>query len=120
LGFGDVKSLTQILSEAVYSGATLGDIFSCSLCNGFKNDFRSFAGSLNHLLKYEQQRLRHNVPIMFGIHGLQRLYNNDFTPLVALRSAGLRITNSIPPLKVQITFIFYLPKANEIIISFQL
>jgi hypothetical protein len=37
---------------------------------------------------------------MMGIHGIQRLYNNDFTPLVALRSAGLRITNALPPLKV--------------------
>jgi 2-polyprenyl-6-methoxyphenol hydroxylase-like FAD-dependent oxidoreductase len=75
-----VKCLTQILADAVYSGSTID--------------------ALDHLLKYEQQRLRHNFPIMMGIHGIQRLYNNDFTPLVALRSAGLRITNALPPLKV--------------------
>lgn len=79
LGFGDVKCLTELLSEAAYRGSNLGD--------------------LSHLLKYERERLCQNLPVMVGVHGLQRLYGTDFSPVVALRSVGLKITNAIPPLK---------------------
>lgn len=79
LGFGDVKCLSDILGDAAYRGANLGD--------------------LNHLLTYEKQRLCQNLPIMVGVHGLQHLYGTDFSPIVALRSVGLRLTNAFPPLK---------------------
>lgn len=79
LGFGDVKCLTDLLGEAAYRGSGLGDI--------------------SHLLRYERERLRQNLPIMVGVHGLQRIYGTDFAPIVALRSVGLKITNAIPPLK---------------------
>ncbi|CRL07024.1 CLUMA_CG020006, isoform A [Clunio marinus] len=79
LGFGDVLKLTEILSEAVYSGSSLDNI--------------------QYLLKYEQERLKANVPIMVGIHALQQLYCNDFPPFVLARSLGLKITNFTPPLK---------------------
>lgn len=79
LGFGDVKCLTEILGEAAYRGANIGE--------------------LSHLLSYERERLCQNLPVMVGVHGLQRLYGTDFPPLVALRSVGLRITNALPPLK---------------------
>jgi ubiquinone biosynthesis monooxygenase Coq6 len=79
LGFGDVLELTEVLAEAVYNGSGLNDI--------------------QYLLKYEQERLKVNVPIMVGVHALQRLYCNDFPPLVLARSLGLKITNLTPPLK---------------------
>ena len=79
LGFGDVLELTECLAESVYNGSNLG--------------------SLQYLLKYEQERLKVNVPIMVGVHALQRLYCNDFPPLVIARSLGLKITNMTPPLK---------------------
>lgn len=79
LGFGDVQCLTDILSTAVYSGSKLGNI--------------------HHLLKYEQERLMKNVPIMLGVHGLQNLYNTTFSPIVLLRSIGLQFTQNIPQLK---------------------
>ncbi|CAD7084026.1 unnamed protein product [Hermetia illucens] len=79
LGFGDVKCLTQVLADAVYSGYPIGD--------------------KNALLKYERERLMKNVPIMFGIHGLQQLYSTTFSPVVMLRSLGLQITQNLPPLK---------------------
>lgn len=79
LGFGDVLTLTEVLSEAVYNGSRLND--------------------LQYLLKYEQQRLKANVPILLGVHALQRLYCNEFTPLVLARSIGLKLTNNLPPLK---------------------
>lgn len=79
LGFGDVLELTEVLADAVYSGSSLDN--------------------LQYLLKYEQERLKANVPIMIGVHALQRLYCNDFPPLVLARSLGLKITNFAPPLK---------------------
>lgn len=79
LGFGDVLTLTDVLAEAVYNGSSLDD--------------------LQYLLKYEQQSLKANVPILVGVHALQNLYCTDFPPFVLARSLGLKITNLSPPLK---------------------
>lgn len=79
LGFGDVKCLTEVLSEAAYRGAPLGE--------------------LSHLLSYEKERLKQNLPVMFGVHGIQRLYNTEIPAIVALRSLGLKIVHSVPQLK---------------------
>ncbi|XP_031617711.1 ubiquinone biosynthesis monooxygenase COQ6, mitochondrial [Contarinia nasturtii] len=79
LGFGDVKCLTETLAKATYNGFALND--------------------LNHLCEYEQQRLKLNVPIMLGVHGLQQLYSTDLSPVVLARSIGLQITQQVPPLK---------------------
>lgn len=79
LGFGDVKCLTEVLSAAAYRGANLGE--------------------LNHLLQYEKERLVQNLPVMFGVHGIQRLYNTEMPIVVALRTIGLKLTHSMPQLK---------------------
>lgn len=79
LGFGDVIKLTDVLAQAIYNGSDLGN--------------------LQYLLKYEQERLKANVPIMVGVHALQRLYCNEFPPFVLARTLGLKFTNLVPPLK---------------------
>uniref|UniRef100_A0A182IW11 Ubiquinone biosynthesis monooxygenase COQ6, mitochondrial n=1 Tax=Anopheles atroparvus TaxID=41427 RepID=A0A182IW11_ANOAO len=79
LGFGDVQALTDVLASANYAG--LG------------------VNNLNELVKYEQQRLKHNLPVLLTTHSLQRLYTTDFVPTVALRSIGLTLTNALPPVK---------------------
>lgn len=79
LGFGDVVKLTEVLTDAVYSGSEIGN--------------------LQYLLQYEQERLKANVPIMIGVHALQQLYCNDFPPFVLARSLGTKIANSTEPLK---------------------
>ncbi|CAG5124945.1 unnamed protein product [Candidula unifasciata] len=79
LGFGDVQCLSDILGRAAYNGSDLG--------------------SLPHLLQYETERQRHNVPVMVAIDGLQRLYCNQFTPFVVLRNLGLHTVQSLPFLK---------------------
>lgn len=79
LGYGDITCLVAKISDAVYNGAQLN--------------------SLQYLLQYEQERLKQNVPIMMGVHGLQRLYNTDFPPVVLLRSLGLKVTQSLPFVK---------------------
>lgn len=60
----------------------------------------TFTGDLHYLLDYERERLKHNVPIMVGIHGLQKLYSTDISPVVLLRSVGLQLTQAMTPLKV--------------------
>ncbi|XP_058126983.1 ubiquinone biosynthesis monooxygenase COQ6, mitochondrial [Anopheles ziemanni] len=79
LGFGDVQALTDMLASANYAG--LG------------------VNNLNELVRYEQQRLKHNLPVLLTTHSLQRLYTTDFVPTVALRSIGLTLTNALPPVK---------------------
>uniref|UniRef100_A0A2M4BMD5 Ubiquinone biosynthesis monooxygenase COQ6, mitochondrial n=1 Tax=Anopheles marajoara TaxID=58244 RepID=A0A2M4BMD5_9DIPT len=79
LGFGDVQTLTDVLADASYAGLGLGTVAE--------------------LIKYEQERLKHNVAVLLTTHGLQRLYTTDFLPTVALRSVGLTLTNAMPPVK---------------------
>lgn len=80
LGFSDVTNLIKVLSDAVYAGAEIGD--------------------KHHLVQYEQSSLIKNVPLMIGVHGLQRLYSTTFFPVVLLRSLGLQLTQNIPGIKV--------------------
>lgn len=58
-------------------------------------------GDMAYLRTYESERLKHNVPIMLGIHGIQKMYSTDFAPVVLARSVGLQLANSITPLKVR-------------------
>ncbi|CAG2061865.1 unnamed protein product, partial [Timema podura] len=79
LGFGDVKCLTELLAESVYSGQNIG--------------------SKSPLLCYETSRQRHNVSTMLAIDGLQKLYSTEAAPIVVLRSLGLQLTHALAPLK---------------------
>ncbi|KAK3780653.1 hypothetical protein RRG08_028101 [Elysia crispata] len=79
LGFSDVACLNDMLTKAVSSGAD--------------------PGALTHLLQYETERQRQNVPVMLTIDGLQRLYGTEFTPVVVARSLGLHAVHSLPFLK---------------------
>ncbi|XP_030642238.1 ubiquinone biosynthesis monooxygenase COQ6, mitochondrial [Chanos chanos] len=82
LGFGDVDYLTQVLSQAAFSGKDLG--------------------AMQHLLEYETERQRHNLPMMAAIDLMKRLYSTNSAPVVLLRTFGLQATNALPPLKDQI------------------
>ncbi|KAG2457525.1 COQ6 monooxygenase, partial [Polypterus senegalus] len=80
LGFGDVVCLTRHLSKAAFDGKDLG--------------------STSHLLEYETDRQRHNLPMMAAIDAMKRLYSTKMAPFVLLRTLGLQATNAISPLKV--------------------
>uniref|UniRef100_A0A667XEE9 Ubiquinone biosynthesis monooxygenase COQ6, mitochondrial n=1 Tax=Myripristis murdjan TaxID=586833 RepID=A0A667XEE9_9TELE len=82
LGFGDVACLTQVLSQAAFNGKDLG--------------------AMQHLLEYETERQRHNLPMMAAIDLMKRLYSTNAAPVVLLRTLGLQATNMLPPLKEQI------------------
>ncbi|XP_051502797.1 ubiquinone biosynthesis monooxygenase COQ6, mitochondrial-like isoform X2 [Myxocyprinus asiaticus] len=82
LGFGDVACLTQVLSQAAFNGKDLG--------------------AMQHLLEYETERQRHNLPMMAAIDLMKRLYSTNVAPVVLLRTLGLQATNALTPLKEQI------------------
>uniref|UniRef100_A0A665WYS5 Ubiquinone biosynthesis monooxygenase COQ6, mitochondrial n=1 Tax=Echeneis naucrates TaxID=173247 RepID=A0A665WYS5_ECHNA len=82
LGFGDVACLTQLLSQAAFNGKDLG--------------------AMQHLLEYETERQRHNLPMMVAIDLMKRLYSTNSVPVVLLRTLGLQATNMLPALKEQI------------------
>uniref|UniRef100_A0A8D3CJ81 Ubiquinone biosynthesis monooxygenase COQ6, mitochondrial n=1 Tax=Scophthalmus maximus TaxID=52904 RepID=A0A8D3CJ81_SCOMX len=80
LGFGDVACLTRLLSQAAFNGKDLG--------------------AIQHLLEYETERQRHNLPMMAAIDLMKRLYSTNSAPAVLLRTFGLQATNMLPALKV--------------------
>ncbi|RXN11329.1 ubiquinone biosynthesis monooxygenase mitochondrial isoform X2 [Labeo rohita] len=82
LGFGDVACLTKILSQAAFNGKDLG--------------------AMQHLLEFETERQRHNLPMMAAVDLMKRLYSTNAAPMVLLRTFGLQATNALPPLKEQI------------------
>ncbi|XP_033980905.1 ubiquinone biosynthesis monooxygenase COQ6, mitochondrial [Trematomus bernacchii] len=82
LGFGDVACLTKRLSQAAFDGKDLG--------------------AIQHLLEYETERQRKNLPMMAAIDLMKRLYSTNAAPVVLLRTFGLQATNMIPTLKEQI------------------
>lgn len=85
LGFGDVMSLVESLRESVKNGSDIG--------------------SSIYLKKYESKRQSEAYLKIIGIDVLNRLYTHSSypdliqTPLIALRSAGLAISNRVAPLK---------------------
>uniref|UniRef100_A0A4W4GCA6 Ubiquinone biosynthesis monooxygenase COQ6, mitochondrial n=1 Tax=Electrophorus electricus TaxID=8005 RepID=A0A4W4GCA6_ELEEL len=82
LGFGDVSCLARVLSQAAFNGKDLGE--------------------MQHLLEYETERQRHNLPMMAATDLMKRLYSTNAAPMVLLRTLGIQATNALPPLKEQI------------------
>ncbi|XP_059209168.1 ubiquinone biosynthesis monooxygenase COQ6, mitochondrial [Centropristis striata] len=82
LGFGDVACLTRVLSQAAFDGKDLG--------------------AMQHLLEYETERQRKNLPMMAAIDLMKHLYSTNAAPVVLLRTFGLQATNMLPTLKEQI------------------
>lgn len=83
LGFGDVIRLSECLRTNVKNGAEIGTSL--------------------YLQQYESERQKEVWMKIMGIESLNKLYTDqDYliqTPLVALRSAGLTLSNRILPLK---------------------
>jgi len=83
LGFGDIVCLMDQLRETIRTGTEIG--------------------SEIYLKKYQSQRQREAFIKVLGIDFLNKLYTDESypfkTPLVALRTLGLTISNRIEPLK---------------------
>ena len=82
LGLSDVALLRDVIQQAASFGEDIG--------------------SLRYLLDYERDAQRRVVPIMAAVDLLNHLYLNSWSPIVALRSAGLNFFNVCEPLKRQI------------------
>lgn len=110
LGFGDVTCLTQLLSQAAFNGKDLGQSgLYYLICLNYTGRCKSafvtysyctFTGAIHHLLEYETERQRHNLPMMTAIDLMKRLYSTNVAPVVLLRTFGLQATNMLPSLKV--------------------
>ncbi|XP_037294165.1 ubiquinone biosynthesis monooxygenase COQ6, mitochondrial-like, partial [Manduca sexta] len=79
LGFGDIKELTELLADTVYTGFDITHP--------------------DWMRRYESERQKHNVPTQLAIEALHRLYTVDFPPVVLLRSIGVQVTNALQPIK---------------------
>ncbi|XP_059475426.1 ubiquinone biosynthesis monooxygenase COQ6, mitochondrial isoform X2 [Neocloeon triangulifer] len=79
LGFGDVKCLTEILATSAQNGTALGQ--------------------LKPLLDYEKERQRHNLPLMFGVDGMHRLYTTNNVVAALARGVGVTVVEALTPLK---------------------
>lgn len=66
----------------------------------FSDTTFAFTGAIQHLLEYETERQRHNLPMMTAIDLMKRLYSTNVAPVVLLRTFGLQATNMLPALKV--------------------
>ncbi|TKS86456.1 Ubiquinone biosynthesis monooxygenase COQ6, mitochondrial [Collichthys lucidus] len=79
LGFGDVACLTQLLSQAAFNGKDLG--------------------AIQHLLEYETERQRHNLPMMAAIDLMKRLYSTNSCSCLCVRWWFLQKLDMYPPPK---------------------
>eukprot|EP01100_Stratorugosa_tubuloviscum_P015825 TRINITY_DN950_c0_g1_i1.p1 TRINITY_DN950_c0_g1~~TRINITY_DN950_c0_g1_i1.p1 ORF type:complete len:470 (-),score=208.24 TRINITY_DN950_c0_g1_i1:27-1436(-) len=82
LGFADCISLATSISTAVECGEDIG--------------------SIQTLERYEKDRLAANAIMLSGVHLLQRLFNNNFSPIILARNIGLNTANTLSLIKEQL------------------
>ncbi len=80
LGIRDAAALAQVLSEAYLRGEDVGD--------------------LRVLKRYERWRKKENLAILGFTDFLDRMFSNNWWPVVKLRRLGLWLLRTVPPLKV--------------------
>jgi 2-octaprenyl-6-methoxyphenol hydroxylase len=80
LGIRDAAALAQIIQEACQQGEDIGD--------------------LKILKRYERWRKRENLTILGFTDFLDRLFSNNWLPVVAMRRFGLWVLEHLTPLKI--------------------
>lgn len=71
---------------------------------GMGND----VGNVQHLLNYQSERQRKNLPVMVTLDLLNRFYSTQLAPIVALRSIGLNAVN-----RTQLLKNYFIQEASE-------
>jgi 2-octaprenylphenol hydroxylase len=79
LGLADARVLADVISRALAAGEHPGD--------------------LPILRRYERARKVANKSMLHFIHGLNRLFSNESTPLARLRGAGMALFNKSGPIR---------------------
>lgn len=82
LGIRDAAALAQVLQEAHQQGEDIGD--------------------LQVLQRYEKWRRRENLTILGMTDFLDRLFSNNWLPLVGVRRFGLWLMRHVSPLKIYV------------------
>jgi 2-octaprenyl-6-methoxyphenol hydroxylase len=80
LGIRDAAALAQVIAEAHLKGEDIGD--------------------LRVLKRYERWRKKENLAILGFTDFLDRLFSNDWWPIVKIRRLGLWLLRNVPPLKI--------------------
>jgi 2-octaprenyl-6-methoxyphenol hydroxylase len=80
MGIRDAAALAQVLQQAYNQGEDIGD--------------------LTILKRYESWRKQENLTILGFTDLLDRVFSNNFLPLVIVRRIGLLILRRVPPIKV--------------------
>ena len=80
LGIRDAAALAQVIQEAYQRGEEIGD--------------------LRVLKRYERWRKNENLAILGFTDFLDRMFSNNWWPLVQVRRLGLWLLRNVPPLKV--------------------
>ena len=80
MGIRDAGALAEIIQTAYQKGEDIGDI--------------------QVLKRYESWRKRENVAILGVTDFLDRIFSNNYLPVVAVRRFGLWIMRTVPPIKV--------------------
>jgi 2-octaprenyl-6-methoxyphenol hydroxylase len=80
LGIRDAAALAQILQEAVAQGEDIGDV--------------------RVLKRYESWRKKENLTILGMTDLLDRVFSNNFLPVVVMRRFGLWLVRQVSPLKI--------------------
>ena len=79
LGVADARQLTQVITRAIADGEHPGD--------------------LPVLRRYERSRKGANQGMLYFVDGLNRLFSSPAQPVLALRSAGMRLFNRSGPIR---------------------
>ncbi len=80
MGIRDAAALAQVLQQAYSQGEDIGD--------------------LAILKRYESWRKRENLTILGFTDLLDRVFSNNFLPVVIIRRIGLLVLRRVPPIKV--------------------
>lgn len=80
LGIRDAAALADVLQQAIANGEDIGD--------------------LRVLKRYESWRKPQNLVILGFTDFLDRMFSNNFLPLLIIRRLGLWLLQNIPPLKI--------------------
>lgn len=80
-------------------GLNIGLLDAAALADVLLGAGRRDIGSLHVLRRYERWRKGENIAMLAAMDFFKRLFSNDLTPLRLLRSAGLSLVDTLPPLK---------------------
>ncbi|CAG8489338.1 3040_t:CDS:2 [Ambispora leptoticha] len=81
-GIADVECLARVIERGVINGQDIGDV--------------------NSIQEYASKRYIKNLMMIGAVDKLHKLFSTDLTPIVWMRSLGLRMVNGLEPVKAEI------------------